>query len=150
MSPQALYGWRRFLLRLFGCTLGPGVLIRPTAEITYPWKVSIGAFSWIGDQVTLYSLGEIDIADNVVVSQRSYLCTGSHDFSTPTFDIFAAPIVIEAESWIATDVFVAPGVRVGRGAVIGTRSTVLHDAPPMMICFGNPAKPIRPRFANLA
>jgi putative colanic acid biosynthesis acetyltransferase WcaF len=130
--------------------LGPGVLIRPTAEITYPWKVSIGAFSWIGDQVTLYSLGEIDIADNVVVSQRSYLCTGSHDFSTPTFDIFAAPIVIEAESWIATDVFVAPGVRVGRGAVIGTRSTVLHDAPPMMICFGNPAKPIRPRFANPA
>jgi putative colanic acid biosynthesis acetyltransferase WcaF len=98
--------------------------------------------------VTLYSLGEIRIAENVVVSQRSYICTGSHDFSNPTFDISATPVVIESESWIATDVFVAPGVRVGRGAVIGARSTVLHDAPPMMICFGNPAKPIRPRLAN--
>ena len=62
--PQVLYGWRRFLLRLFGCAVGRGVLIRSTAEITYPWKVSIGAFSWIGDHVTLYSLGEIHIADN--------------------------------------------------------------------------------------
>lgn len=148
MSPQVLYGWRRFLLRLFGCAVGRGVLIRSTAEITYPWKVSIGAFSWIGDHVTLYSLGEIHIRDNVVISQRSYICTGSHDFSVPTFDIFAVPIVIEAESWIATDVFIAPGVRIGRGAVIGARSTVLDDAPPMMICFGNPAKPIRPRLAT--
>ena len=37
-SPQALYGWRRFLLRLFGAQVGRGVIIRPTVEITYPWK----------------------------------------------------------------------------------------------------------------
>lgn len=146
MSPQALYGWRRFLLRLFGCTLGQGVLVRPTAEITYPWKVSIGDFSWIGHGVTLYSLGKIHIGDNVVISQNSYICTGSHDIGTPTFEIYQKPIFIEAEAWIATDVFVAAGVRVGRGAVVGARSTVLHDLPPMMVCVGNPAKPIRPRL----
>ena len=105
-SPQMLFGWRRFLVRLFGGTVGKGVLIRPTANITYPWKVSIGNFSWIGDDVTLYSLGKIQIGNNVVVSQRSYLCTGSHDIESPTFEITERPIVIEDEAWIATDVFV--------------------------------------------
>src|SRR5271154_2778723 len=71
-SPQVLYGWRRFLLRMFGCSVGKGVLVRPTAEITYPWKVAIGDYSWIGHNVTLYSLGEIRIGANAVVSQGSY------------------------------------------------------------------------------
>lgn len=148
LSPQVLYGWRRFLLRLFGAAVGRGVLIRPSVEITYPWKVSIGDFSWIGDKVTLYSLGEIEIGHNVVISQNSYLCTGSHDFSKPTFDIYAEKIVVEPESWIAADVFVAPGVRIGHGAVVGARSTVLHDLPPGMVCYGNPARVARPRLGD--
>jgi putative colanic acid biosynthesis acetyltransferase WcaF len=122
------------------------VLVRPTVNITYPWKVSIGDFSWIGDEVTLYSLGKIEIGSNAVVSQRSYLCTGSHDMEDPNFKITERPIVIEDEAWIATDVFVGPGVRVGRGAVVGVRSTVLNDVPPMVVCVGSPAKPIRPRL----
>jgi putative colanic acid biosynthesis acetyltransferase WcaF len=140
-SPQFMYGWRRWLLRMFGAKIGRGVLLRPSVEITYPWKVSIGDWSWIGDNVKLYSLGEIEIGDNVVISQNSYLCTGSHDFSRPTFDIFSKRIVIESQSWIAADVFVAPGVKIGQGVVVGARSTVLHDLPPMMVCYGNPARP---------
>jgi putative colanic acid biosynthesis acetyltransferase WcaF len=149
-SPQVLYGWRRFLLRLFGCRVGKGVLVRPSAEITYPWKVSIGDYSWIGDHVTLYSLGEIHIGANAVVSQRSYLCTGAHDIESPSFDIYDKPIFIEDEAWLAADVFVSPGVRIGRGAVVGARSTVFHDLPPMMVSFGNPAKPVRPRRSSEA
>jgi putative colanic acid biosynthesis acetyltransferase WcaF len=144
-SPQVLYGWRRFLLRLFGCSLGKDVLVRPTAKITYPWKVSIGDYSWIGHDVTLYSLGEIRIGANVVVSQGSYLCAATHDMQTVSFDIYDRPICIEDEAWIAADVFIAPGLCIGRGAVVGARSTVLHDLPPMMVSFGNPAKPVRPR-----
>lgn len=145
-SPQALYGWRRFLLRLFGCSIGKGVLVRPTAEITYPWKVSIGDYSWIGHDVTLYSLGEIHIGSNVVVSQGSYLCAATHDMQSPGFDIYDQPVFIDDEVWIAADVFISPGVRIGRGAVVGARSTVFHDLPPMMVSFGNPAKPVRPRL----
>jgi putative colanic acid biosynthesis acetyltransferase WcaF len=145
-SPQALYGWRRFLLRLFGCSVGKGVQVRPTAEITYPWKVSIGDYSWIAHDVTLYSLGEIHIGANVVVSQGSYVCAATHDMQSPAFDIYDKPVYIEDEAWIAADVFLAPGVRIGYGAVVGARSTVFHDLPPMMVCFGNPAKPIRPRL----
>jgi len=146
-SPQIAYGWRRWLLRRFGAKIGKGVQIRPTVEITYPWKLTIGDWSWVGDYVTLYTLGEIHIGDNAVVSQHSYICAASHDYSVPTFNIYDNPVHIEAEAWIAAGVFVAPGVRVGHGAVVGARSVVLKDVPPMMICAGHPAKAIRPRLA---
>jgi len=141
-SPQFMYGWRRFLLRAFGAKIGKRVLLRPTASVTFPWKLSIGDYSWIGDEVVLYSLGEIRIGDNAVVSQRSYLCTGSHDFRELGFDIWAKPIVVEAQAWIASDVFVTPGVRIGEGAVIGARSTVFSDIPAFQVCAGSPAKPL--------
>lgn len=144
-SPQFAYGFRAWLLRLFGAKVGINTVIRPSVTVTYPWKVSIGDYVWIGDDVVLYSLGEIEIGDNSVVSQRSYLCTGGHDYTKPTFDIFAKKITIEPEAWVATDVFVAPGVCVGKGAVIGARSSVFKNMPPMMICVGNPAKPTQPR-----
>jgi putative colanic acid biosynthesis acetyltransferase WcaF len=144
-SPQFLYGWRRFLLQLFGAKIGKNVLIRPSAKITYPWKLSIGDNSWIGDDVDLYTLGEIQIGTNTVISQKSYLCAATHDYTKESFDIYEQKIVIEDEVWIATDVFIAPGITIGKGAVIGARSTVLGDMPAGMICVGYPAKPIKPR-----
>lgn len=146
MSPQVLYGWRRFLLRLFGAKLGRGVTVRPTAEITYPWKLTVGDHCWIGDYVTLYTLGEIHIGDNAVVSQHCYLAAATHDYTQPTFDMMAKTIIIEPEAWLATRVFVAPGVTIGRGAVVAACSVVVKDLPSMMICAGHPARPLRPRL----
>ncbi len=145
-SPQALYGFRRFLLRLFGAHVGRHVLVRPTAQITYPWKVSIGDYAWIGDDVVLYSLGQIEIGAHTVISQRTYLSAGIHDYKRATFDISAPPIHIGEQVWLATDVYIGPGVSVGAGAVVGARSSVYHDLPAGMVCFGNPAKVIRPRL----
>jgi len=144
-SPQVFYEWRRFLLRAFGARIGKGVLIRPSVIVTYPWKLSIGDWSWVGDHATLYTLGEITIGANSVVSQHAYLCTGSHDYASVTFDIYAKPIHVGSEAWIAAGVFIGPGVIVGHGAVVGARSLVLHDVPAMMICAGNPLKVLRPR-----
>lgn len=145
LSPQFMYAWRRFLLRLFGANIGKNVIIRPTVRVTYPWKVSVGDYSWIGDDVTLYSLGEITIGRNVVISQKSYLCTGSHDYTQKSFPIFAKPITIDDESWVATDVFIAPGITVGKAAVIGARSSVFSNIPAHKICKGTPAKIIKNR-----
>jgi putative colanic acid biosynthesis acetyltransferase WcaF len=145
LSPRFCYGWRRFLLRAFGARVGHGVLVRSSAEVTFPWRVTIGDRSWIGDDVVLYSLGPITVGDDCVVSQRSYLCAGSHDYRSAAFDMRAAPIVVEDEAWIASDVFVGPGVRIGAAAVVGARSTVLRDLPPAMVCAGEPAVPLHPR-----
>jgi putative colanic acid biosynthesis acetyltransferase WcaF len=141
-----MYKWRVWLLKLFGAQIGTNVIIRPTARITYPWKLTIGDNSWIGDNVELYTLGEIVIGNDVVISQRSYLCTGSHDYKKPTFDIYAEKITIEDQAWLATDVYVAPGITIGKAAVIGARSSVFNDMPAEMICIGSPAKPIRHRL----
>ncbi|MDH4460400.1 MAG: putative colanic acid biosynthesis acetyltransferase [Flectobacillus sp.] len=144
-SPQFTYAWRRFLLRAFGAKIGKNVIVRPSVHIQFPWKVSIGDHSWIGDDVVLYSLGEIEIGKNVVVSQKSYLCTGSHDYRQEDFPIYAQKITLEDECWLATDVFVAPGITIGKGCVIGARSSVYKDMPAGMLCMGNPAKAIKPR-----
>jgi putative colanic acid biosynthesis acetyltransferase WcaF len=149
-SPQVMYGFRRWLLRVFGARIGKGVMLRPTVEVTYPWKLTIGDWSWIGDHATLYTLGEIHIGANAVVSQHSYICSASHDYTAPAFEIYDDPVHIESEAWVASHVFVAPGVKIGRGAVIGARSVVLNDMPEMMLCAGYPAKPLRHRLAKAA
>lgn len=148
MSPQFLYGFRRFILRAFGAKIGKKVKIRPTVRITYPWKVSIGDYSWIGDDVVLYSLGDIEIGENVVISQKSYLCTGSHNYLQIDFPIFAKKITIKNQCWIATDVFVAPGITIKEGTVVGSRSSVYKDLPANKVCIGNPAKIIRERLSE--
>ena len=94
-SPQFLYGYRRFLLRMFGATIGQGVLIRSSVKITYPWFLKIGDFSWVGDDCTLYNLGQITIGKNVALAHKVYLNTGGHEYEKMTFDIFARPIFIE-------------------------------------------------------
>lgn len=140
-----MYGWRRFLLKVFGATIGKEVLIRPTARVTYPWKVRIGDRSWIGDHAELYSLGEIEIGSDVVISQRSYLCAATHDYTRASFDMMARKITVEDQAWIAADVFIAPGVTIGRGALIGARSNVFEDMPSGMFCLGSPAKAVKKR-----
>ncbi|MFT6841340.1 MAG: putative colanic acid biosynthesis acetyltransferase WcaF [Psychroserpens sp.] len=139
-SPQFMYGWRRFLLRLFGAQIGKNVIVRPNVKVTYPWKVTIGNYSWIGDNVELYSLGEIEIGANVVVSQKSYLCTGSHDYLKEDFPIYAEKITIKDECWLATDVYVAPGITIEKGIVIGARSSVFTNLTKQGVYIGSPAK----------
>jgi putative colanic acid biosynthesis acetyltransferase WcaF len=149
MSPQFMYGWRNWLLRLFGSTIGSGVHIRPSARITYPWKLSIGDWSWVGDDAVIYSLENIVIGRNVSVSQRCYLCAGSHDYTKRDFPYVQDPvktrIFVEDEVWLANDVFIGPGVTIGKGAVVGARSSVFKSLPVMMVCYGNPAVPVKMR-----
>jgi putative colanic acid biosynthesis acetyltransferase WcaF len=145
-SPQVLYGFRRWLLRCFGAKVGKGVIVRPSVQTPYPWKLKIGDYAWIGDDVVLYSFADITIGQNAVVSQKSYLCAGTHDYRSPNFQIQSFPIIIEDDAWVAADVFIAPGVTVGRGAVVGSRSSVFSDMPAMMVCMGSPARPIHPRY----
>ena len=136
MSPQFMYSWRVLLLRLFGAKVGRRVIIRPSARITYPWKVEIGDYSWVGDNCELYSLGDIKIGENVVISQGSYLCGGSHRIDDVEFTIYAKQISVEDEAWIAAEAFIHPGVTIGRGAVVAARSVVRKDLESMGIYAG--------------
>jgi putative colanic acid biosynthesis acetyltransferase WcaF len=144
-SPQVMYSWRNSLLRLFGAKIGKNVIIRPSVKVTYPWKIEIGDNAWIGDDVSLYSLGNITIGKNTVISQKSYLCAASHNYNSIAFDIFSTPVIIEEEVWIATDVFIAPGVRIGKGAVVGARSTVFKSIEGGYVYSGTPLRKVKKR-----
>ncbi len=141
LTLQPLNSWRCALLRCFGAQVGQGVFIRPTARITYPWKVSIGDYSWIGDDVVLYSLEHIQIGQHCTISQRSYLCTGSHDPRDPAFGLHVEPIALGNGVWVAADCFIGPGVQIGSNALIGTRSSVFSHMPAQQVCWGTPCRP---------
>lgn len=130
------------MLRLFGAKVGRRALIKPTARITYPWRVSFGDYCRVGDDAELYSLGPIVIGCHAIVGQRSYVCTATHDYSKIAFPHIVKPVIIEPEAWIATDCFIAPGVVIGRGAIVGARSTVLKNVAAANIVAGVPAKVI--------
>lgn len=151
LSPQPFYRWRAALLRLFGANIGKNVKIRPSSRFTYPWKVTIGDYAWIGDRAELYSLDEIEIGAHCCISQDCYIATSGHDINALSFDYTNGKVVIEEEAWLAAGVFVMPNLRIGRGAVVGARSLVTRSVPEANIVRGSPACKIgvrKPKGAN--
>jgi putative colanic acid biosynthesis acetyltransferase WcaF len=96
-------------------------------RVKFPWRLSIGAHSWIGESVWIDNLDEVKIGSNACVSQGVYFCTGSHDWSSPRFDLVTRPIEIGDEAWICAKACVGPGVRVGRGAILTLGSVATQD-----------------------
>jgi len=134
--PSAL---RCAVLRLFGARVGCGVVIRSQVNITFPWHLEIGDHVWIGDEVLILSLAPVRIGSHVCISQRAFLCTGSHNFKKETFDLITKPIVIEESCWIAASVFIGPGVTLRKHSVCAAGTVLLRDAGPGAIVSGNPA-----------
>jgi putative colanic acid biosynthesis acetyltransferase WcaF len=127
------------LLRLFGAKVGKRVVIRSGVNVTFPWYVDIGDDVWLGDEVCLLSLAPIVIENDVCISQRVFLCTGSHDFRKETFDLVTKPITVRRGSWIAAQAFVAPGVEIGEGSLVSAGSVVMETVRPRSLVQGNPA-----------
>lgn len=138
-SPRLLWGWRVFLLRLFGAKIGQQVHIHPSARIFIPWNLQIGDWSSVGFDALIYNLGLVTIGNKVTVSQRAHLCAGSHDFRDPAMTLLKPPIHIADEVWICADAFVGPGVTVGMKAVVGARAVVVRNVDAAAIVGGNPA-----------
>ena len=144
-TPRLLYGVRNALLRFFGAEVGRNVRIHPSATIYFPWNLSIGDWSSVGEDVLLYNLGPISIGEKVTVSQRAHLCAGTHDPTDPAMPLQKPPIEIGDQAWVCADAFVGPGVSVGEGAVVGARAVSVNDVEGWMIVGGNPARPIKER-----
>jgi putative colanic acid biosynthesis acetyltransferase WcaF len=122
-------GLRTALLRAFGAELADGVLIRHRVRIHWPWKLTVGRDSWIGEGAWLLNLEPITIGADVCISQDVLLCTGSHDRRSPSFEFDNAPIVVEDGVWVAARATVLRGVRLGRGSVVGATALVTRDVP---------------------
>lgn len=120
-------------LRAFGAQIADGVLIRHRVRIHWPWKLTIGADSWLGEGVWILNLELVVIGANVCISQDVLLCTGSHDRRSPSFEFDNAPITVEDGSWVATRATratVLRGVTIGREGVVGATALVTADVAP--------------------
>lgn len=144
-TPALMHFWRRWLLRLFGAKVEAGAHPYPSVRIWAPWNLVMGKDSCLAPEVDCYNVAPVILGERSIVSQKSYLCTASHDYQQPDFPLIAGAIRVEAKAWVAADVFVAPGVTVGEGAVVGARSSVTRDVPPWTVVAGNPARIIKAR-----
>ena len=86
---------------------------------------------------------------NATVSQRTYLCTASHNISSSLHEQIEKPIIIEPNAWVAAEAFIGPGVTIGEGAVVGARACVYKDVKPWTVVGGNPAKYIKDRIIKI-
>lgn len=137
--------WRLCLLRGFGTKAGMGCVIYPSCKIWAPWNLELGDYVCLAADVDCYTVAPIKIGSKVAVSQRSFLCTASHDISDVNRPLTYAPIVIQDYSWIAAQSFIGPGVTIGEGAVVGACTVVTKDVPPWTVVAGNPARFIKKR-----
>jgi putative colanic acid biosynthesis acetyltransferase WcaF len=141
--------WHRvLLLRLFGAVVGRRVVIKPHVRVKFPWRLRIGNDSWIGEGAWIDNLDSVDIGSDCCISQGAYLCTGSHDWAKPGFDLIVRPIRIGNGAWIAAKAVIAPGVTIGEGAVLTLGSVAVADLEPWTIYRGCPAAPVRKRVIS--
>lgn len=144
-TPPFMRGWRRLLLNAFGARLAPGAIVYGSVTIWYPPFLVMDRLATLGPRVRCYNQAPITLGAFAVVSQDASLCAGTHDYNDPDFQLVTRPITIGANSWVAAEAFVGPGVTIGEGAVLGARGVATKDLEPNMIYAGNPARPIKPR-----
>jgi putative colanic acid biosynthesis acetyltransferase WcaF len=144
-SPRHLYGWRNFILRLFGARIGRAVRIYPSVRIFAPWNLVVNDEASIGWDAIVYNLAPISIGARSIISQYAHLCSGSHDHRQAHMPLLKKAVVIESDCWVCTEAFVGPGVVVGRLAVVGARAVVLRNVPAGAIVAGNPSREVGAR-----
>ncbi len=135
-------GLKIFLLKLFGASIGEGVVVKPAVNIKYPWKLTIGNHSWIGEKVWIDNLSAVVIGNSVTISQGALLLTGSHDHTKETFDFISFPIILEDGAWIGARAVVAGGVTCHTHSILGINSVAESNLLAYTIYKGNPAVPV--------
>ena len=134
-----------FLLRIFGAEVGKGVMIKPSVNIKYPWRLTIGNYVWIGENVWIDNLADVKIGDNVSISQGAMLLCGNHNFKKTTFDLMVGKIKLEEGVWIGAKSIVAPSVTCKSHSILAVNSVATKDLAPYTIYQGNPAVEVRKR-----
>ncbi len=134
---------RARVLRLFGAQLGENVLIRHRVRIHWPWKLTVGDNSWIGEGTWILNLEPVSIGANTCISQDVFICTGSHDHKSPTFEFDNAPITIGDGAWVAARATVLRGVSIGDNATVGANALVVKDVPADQVVLAPAARDVR-------
>ena len=137
------------LLKAFGAKVGVGVIIKPRVNIHFPWKMKIGDYVWIGEEVFILNFEGVRIGNNVCVSQRALLCGGNHNYRNPTMPYRNGPITLQDGVWIGACCFVGPNVTVGFDTVVAAASVVTSNINSNSIYKGNPIVYVTNRWNDI-
>jgi len=140
-----IYGFKNYLLKLFGAKIGDEVEIKPCVNIKYPWWLTIGNEVWIGENVWIDCLVPVTIGNNVCISQGATLLTGSHNYKKATFDLVTGSIILEDGVWIGAGAIVNYGITAASHSVLTSGSVATKNLDAYSIYQGNPAVKIRSR-----
>jgi putative colanic acid biosynthesis acetyltransferase WcaF len=140
--------WRAWILRAFGSKIGVGVVMKPRVRVKFPWRLEIGAHSWIGERVWIDNLALVSIGNDVCVSQDAYLCTGNHNWAVSGFDLITGEIRIEAHCWVGARASVAPGTHMREGAILSLGSVGTGEMQSWTIYSAPRAEPVRARVRH--
>ena len=133
------------LIRLFGARVGKGVVIKPSVNIKYPWRLKIGSNVWVGENVWIDNLSDVSIADHVCLSQGAMLLTGNHNYKKAEFDLMTGDIILEEGVWIGTKSIVCPGVTCKSHSVLTVGSVATKGMEAYCVYQGNPAVKVADR-----
>ncbi|MCM3688228.1 acetyltransferase [Kocuria rosea] len=129
---QISSGLRARALKVFGAKIGDGVIIRPRARIKFPWNLEIGDRSWIGEGVWIHNQDKVNIGQDVVVSQETFITTGSHAYRR-NMGLITKPVSIEDGAWVTSRCVVTGGVTIGRSALVQPLTLVSRNVEPNTI-----------------
>lgn len=133
-------------LRAFGAEIGQGVVFRPRTRVKFPWKLHIGARSWVGEGVWFHNQDHIYVGHDVVISQETFLTTGSHAHRRD-MALIVRPVRIDDGAWITSRCMVLGGSHVGRSALVRPMSLVAGEhIAPGEVWGGNPLRLVGERF----
>jgi len=135
---------RPILLRLFGASVGRGVLIRRGVRVHFPWNLELGDNCWIGEEVWFINHEKVTIGSEVCISQRSIICSGGHDYRSASLEYAHKPIEIKDGAWICLDAKVLPGVTIGECSVVSAGEIARKSLPDFSMLVGGQVRPIDP------
>jgi len=139
------YILRMLSLQIFGANVSLQGMAFGSTDIIRPWDLTLGKRVTLGERVRIYNLNKVIIGDDTVISQDVYICGGTHDYENSKMPLLRKDIIIGSNVWICAGAFIAPGVTIGEGAVVGARAAVFKDVEPWTVVGGNPAKFIKKR-----
>jgi acetyltransferase-like isoleucine patch superfamily enzyme len=136
---------RAVFSELIGRKVDDSFSLIPPFYTTGGEHIRVGRNVFINQNCTMYDLGGIDIADDVMIGPNVSIITSGHpiDPSQRRSFVIARPIVIERNVWIAAGATIIGGVTIGENSVVAAGSVVTHDVPPDTLVGGNPARVIR-------
>jgi lipopolysaccharide O-acetyltransferase len=135
-----------------GFTSGPGLRIDCFGESAV---VVIGSQVEVNDRVHIGSRLSVTIGDRVLIASNVFISDHNHgsyggagEHSSPLVPPAERPyqsaaVIIEDDVWLGEHVCVLPGVKIGKGAIVGAGSVVTTSVPEYTISVGVPARVIR-------